>query len=233
MQNIILPNHLAVIIDGNRRWAKKHGKQLWEGHRYGIENLEKFLNWCFDLNLHQVSVYVLSTENLNRSKREVEELFRLAKEAFKRYEKEGSFLDKYEIKVKFAGDFKKLPKDLVEIINKVMKRTAKYQKKVLNILIAYGGRFEITQAMKKIAKKILESGRIEITEKDIEKNLLVNEPVDLVIRTGGYNRLSNLMIWQTAYAELYITKTLWPDFSKKEFMKAIKWYSSIKRNFGR
>lgn len=233
MQNIILPNHLAVIIDGNRRWAKKHGKQPWEGHRYGVENLEKFLNWCFDLNLHQVSVYVLSTENLNRSKREVEELFRLAKEAFKRYEKEGSFLDKYEIKVKFAGDFKKLPKDLVEIINKVMKRTAKYQKKVLNILIAYGGRFEITQAMKKIAKKVLESGRIEITEKDIEKNLLVNEPVDLVIRTGGYNRLSNLMIWQTAYAELYTTKTLWPDFSKKELMKAIKWYSSIKRNFGR
>jgi undecaprenyl diphosphate synthase len=192
------------------------------------------LNWCLELGIPQVSVYVLSTENLNRPKKELSELFRLFYEYFERWEKEKeSFLDKYQVKVRFVGDLERLPSRLVKLMGKIMRRTAKYQKKALNIMIAYGSKFELTQAIKKIAEKAVKLGRIEITEKDIEANLLVPAPLDLVIRTGGVSRLSNFMLIQAAYAEIFTTKVLWPDFSKKDLIKAIKWYNSVQRNFGR
>jgi len=229
------PNHLAVILDGNRRWAHDHGMQPWKGHWEGAKNFENFLNWCLELGIPQVSAYVLSTENLKRSKTEINEIFKIFYEYFERWEKETgeSLLDKYQVKVRFVGDLESLPPKLVKLMGKIMRRTAKYQKKTLNILIAYGSKFELTRAFKKIAEKVMKLGRIEITEKDIEANLLVPVPVDLVIRTGGFSRLSNFLLWQTAYAETYFTKTLWPDFSKKELVKAIKWYNSVQKNFGR
>jgi len=219
-----IPNHLAVIIDGNRRWARKHGLKDWEGHKKGAERLEDFLNWCLEAGIKEVSAYVLSTENLNRSEEELKHLFNLFKEAFKKFEEKESFIHKYRVKIRFAGDLKRLPKELREIINKVEKKTQKYDERILNILIAYGGKFEIVEAARRCKR---------ISEEEIEKNLLVPEPVDLVIRTGGYSRLSNLMLWQCAYAELYFTKTLWPDFSKREFLKALKWFSNVQRNYGK
>lgn len=231
---MIVPNHLGMILDGNRRWARARGMAGWMGHRYGAEKLNRFLNWCLELNIPQVSIFTLSTENLEkRSQKEISELFKLFKEYFKKWEEKGSIFDKYEVRVRFCGDFKRLPKDLVKIMEKIMQKTAKYQKKILNVLIAYGSHFELTEAFKKIATKILASGRIQITPKDIEKNLLVPTPIDLLIRTGGMHRLSNFLLWQAAYAEIYVTKTLWPDFSKKELIKAIKWFNSVQRNFGR
>jgi len=204
------------------------------GHRQGAKNFENFLQWCYDLNVPQVSAYLLSTENLNRPKREVEELLKIYQNYLERLlGKKSDFLEKYQVRIKFAGDLEKLPPKLVRLMGKVMEKTAKYQKRVLNLLIAYGSHFEITEAMKKIAKKVIETGSIEISQKDIEANLLVPVPVDLVIRTGGHSRLSNLMLWQAAYAELYVTKVLWPDFSKKELIKAIKWFNSAQRNFGK
>ena len=219
-----IPKHIAVIIDGNRRWARKHNLKEWQGHKKGAERLEDFLNWCLEAGIKEVSAYVLSTENLNRSKEELDHLFKLFKEMFKKMEEKEKFSDKYKVRVRFIGNLKKLPKDLLEIIKKVEDKTKKYDERILNVLIAYGSKFEITQAARKCRK---------IDEKELEKNLLVPEPVDLVIRTGGYNRLSNLMLWQCAYAELYFTKTLWPDFSKKEFLKALKWFSNVQRNFGK
>jgi len=204
------------------------------GHRKGAKNFENFLDWCFELNVPQISAYVLSTENLNRPQREVEEIFKIYQDYLENLlKKKSSFFEKYQVKIKFVGDFERLPPKVVKLMGKVMEKTAKYQKKVLNILVAYGSHFELTQAMKNIAKKFIENGKIvEITEKDIEANLLVPVPVDLVIRTGNMNRLSNLLLWQSAYAEIYVTKTLWPDFTKKELVKAIRWYGSTKRNFG-
>jgi len=229
-----VPNHLGVIIDGNRRWTIQKGMPMWYGHRYGARNLENFLNWCLELNIPQVSVFTLSTENLNRPKRELGELFNLYYKYLKKWEKKkNGFLDKYEVKVRFIGDFNRLPKKLVRLMGKLMQKTAKYQKKILNLLVAYGSQFELTHVVKKIAEKVIKTGRIEVTEKDVEGNLLVPMPIDLVIRTGGLSRLSNFMLWQASYAELYVTKTLWPDFSKKELIKAIKWYNTVQRNFGR
>lgn len=225
--------HLAVILDGNRRWAKKNKKHLWMGHRKGSKTFEDFLNWALELNIPKVSAWVLSTENLDRPKRELDEIFKIAIKNAEKWLNDGELFDKYEVKIKFIGDFRRLPPPLVKLMKKLMKRTEKYQKKALNILVAYGGQAELTRVMKKMAKKVLKSGRIQITKKDIEDNLMIDTPVDLIIRTGGMHRLSNFMLWQTAYAEMYVTKTLWPDFSKKELIKAIKWYNKVQRNFGR
>ena len=228
-----VPNHLGIIIDGNRRWAKGRGMKPWEGHWEGVKNLEKILNDCMELGVSEVSVYSLSTENLKRPKIELDELFKIFYHYLDKWEKEeDGFLDKYQVKVRFVGDLEKLPPKLVKLMGKIMQKTAKYQKRVLNLLIAYGSKFEIKETMKRIAKKIMKNGRVVITEKEIEANLLVTTPIDLLIRTGGMHRLSNFLLWQVSYAELYFTETLWPDFSKKELINAIKWFNQQKRNFG-
>jgi undecaprenyl diphosphate synthase len=144
-----------------------------------------------------------------------------------------SLLEKYEVRVRFIGDLNKLPKSLVRIMGKLMKKTAKYQKRFLNFLVAYGGKSEIAHVFKKLAEKAIKIGKIEIREKDIENNLWINEPVDLIIRTGGYSRLSNFLIWQASYAEIFVTKKLWPDFEKRDLIRAIKWFNSIERKFGK
>lgn len=226
-------NHLAVILDGNRRWAQQHKLVAWKGHQFGAEKFEKFLDWCLELNIPCVSAWVLSTENLDRPKKEVDEIMKIGCNFIQKWLNDGEKLDRYEVRVRFFGDFKRLPPRVVKLMQRLMKRTEKYQKKFVNILVAYGGKFELLEAFKKVAEKILKSGRIQITEKDIEQNLMVSTPIDLVIRTGGMSRLSNFVMWQTAYSEIYVTKTLWPDFSKQELVKAIKWYSSVKRNFGK
>jgi undecaprenyl diphosphate synthase len=188
------------------------------------------------MGIPQVSIYTLSTENLNRSKEELKHLFNILEEyvdGLLNDKKKFALLEKYEVRVRFVGELNRLPKKLIKLMGKLMEKTAKYQKRVLNFLVAYGGKSEIVNAVKKLAEEVIKHGKIEITEKDIEKHLYVPPPLDLVIRTGGYQRLSNFLLWQASYAEIYVTKTLWPDFSKKEFVKALRWFSQQKRNFGR
>ena len=232
---LVIPQHIGFIIDGNRRWARQNHKRFpWMGHRAGAEALSKTLDNCMELGIPQVSVYMLSTENLNREPREVAELFKLYEEYLKKWEKgESGLLDKYEVHVRFAGDLSKLPPKLRELSGRIMQKTARYQKRFLNLMIAYGSQFELTEVMRKIAQKAVETGRIEVTAKDIEANLMVPVPLDLVVRTGGTHRLSNFMLWQASYAEIYVTDTLWPDFDKAELTKAVRWYSAVKRNFGK
>ncbi len=234
--NFTVPNHLGVIIDGNRRWARARGLPPWEGHRAGAKKLEEFLNWCLEAGIPQVSIYTLSTENLNRPKEELKHIFKILEEyvdGLLNDEKKFSLLEKYEVRVRFVGELNRLPKKLIKVMGKLMKKTAKYQKRVLNFLVAYGSKSEIVNAVKKLAEELIKYGKVEITEKDIEKHLYVSQPLDLIIRTGGHQRLSNFLLWQASYAEIYVTKTLWPDFSKKEFMKALKWFSQQERKFGR
>ena len=229
-----VPNHIAFVLDGNRRWAKGKKMNPWEGHWEGSLVADKVLDWCLELNVPQVSMYVLSSENFDkRSKKELEELFNVYYDSLKRWEEKMDVLDKYEVKVRFVGDIDKLPPKLKKLMGKFMQRTAKYQKRVINLLINYGGHFEIAEMVKKMAKSMIKAGKITVTNKDIQANLLVPVPVDLVVRTGGKARLSNMLLWQTAYAEIYVTKTLWPDFNKKELIKAIKWFNNTKKNYGR
>jgi len=233
MNGMIIPRHVAVILDGNRRWAEENGFKPWKGHKHGVETFDKFLDWCLELNIPQISAYVLSTENLNRPRREVVEILRLLKKELDKLENEKApKIKKYEIRIRFCGDFSRLPNSLVKIMRRIMRKTEKYNKKILNILIAYGGRYELTKAVRSVIKKALNK-RIKITQKTIEENLLISGDVDLVIRTGGMSRLSNFLPWQTTYAEIYVTNVLWPDFTKKELIKAIKWFTNVKRNFGK
>jgi tritrans,polycis-undecaprenyl-diphosphate synthase [geranylgeranyl-diphosphate specific] len=233
MEEMVIPKHIAVILDGNRRWAQEHGLKPWEGHRHGVKNFDKFLDWCIELNVEQVSAYVLSTENFKRPKKEVLEILKLLKNELDRFETErAGKIDKYEIRVRFLGDFTRLPGALVKIMRRIMRKTERYNKRFLNILIGYGGRYELTNAIKNLVAEAMKK-RIKITEKKVEENLLISGDVDLVIRTGGMARLSNFLTWQTAYAELYFTKVLWPDFTKKDLIEAIKWFSTQKRNFGK
>jgi tritrans,polycis-undecaprenyl-diphosphate synthase [geranylgeranyl-diphosphate specific] len=230
-----VPNHLGVILDGNRRWARKRGLPVWYGHREGARKLEKLLQWCLDLGIRQVSIYSLSTENIaNRSKRELDEIFKIFYEYIdKLLNDKFSLLEKYNVRVRFVGELNRLPKSLVRLMGKLMEKTAKHQKRLLNFLIAYGGKSELVYVFRRLAERAIRVGKVEITERDIEKNLWISDPVDLIIRTGGYSRLSNFLIWQASYGELFITKKLWPDFEKRDLIRAIKWFNSVKRNFGK
>jgi len=234
MSNMQVPNHLALVLDGNRRWARARGMPSWMGHlKGGLPEGDNVLQWCLELGIPQISMWVLSTENLDRPKKEVEAILEAVYRGLEIMEKKQSILDKYEVNVRFIGDLSRLPPKMLKVMGKIMQKTANFQKKFLNVMIAYGSHFELTETFKKIAEKVMKTGIITITAKDIEQNLLVPTPVDLVIRTGGMNRMSGFMMWQSAYAEIYFTKTLWPDFTKKELIKAIKWYNSIQKNFGR
>jgi tritrans,polycis-undecaprenyl-diphosphate synthase [geranylgeranyl-diphosphate specific] len=230
--SIAPPNHIAFILDGNRRWAQEHRLKMF-GHFQGAERFEKVMDWCLELGVPHVSAYVLSTENMDRPKQELNEIFDVMAEFLKRIEKKQPIFDKYEINVRFLGDLSMLPPKLLKVMERIMRKTAKYQRKAWNILVAYGSKFELTEVMRKIAMKALKAGKIEVNQRDIDQNLLVPVPVDLVIRTGGMSRLSNFLLWQAAYAEIYFTKTLWPDFSKEELVRAIRWYNSIQKNYGR
>jgi undecaprenyl diphosphate synthase len=227
-----IPEHVGVLLDGNRRWARAKGLKPWEGHKAGRDTAEKFLDWSLELGVKEVSMWVLSTENLSRSPRELKEIFNLVTGFIDIYEKKESLLKKYDVKIRFIGDLNRLPAKLRRIIGKVMEKTAHHQKRVLNIMIAYGSHYEFTNVVKKLVEKAMKVGKVEVNPKEIEKNLLVPNPVNLLIRTGGHQRLSGFMMWQAAYAELYFTDTLWPDFTKKEYVKAIKWYSSQQKHFG-
>lgn len=234
LSGLQVPNHIGFLLDGNRRWAKKHRIPSWMSHiKGGVPKAEDVLDWCLELGVSQISMWALSTENLDRPKKEVDGILDAVYQGLEIIEKKQSLLDKYQVNVRFVGDLDRLPPKMRKLIGKIMEKTAKYQKKVLNIMIAYGSHFELTETFKRIAEKVMKTGMITITPKDIEQNLLVPTPVDLVIRTGGMNRMSGFMMWQAAYAEIYFTKTLWPDFTKRELIKAIKWYNTVQRNYGK
>ncbi|MCD6483006.1 MAG: di-trans,poly-cis-decaprenylcistransferase [Candidatus Aenigmarchaeota archaeon] len=238
MQNLIIPKHIGIIPDGNRRWARSKGLKPWEGHREGAKRVEEIIRACAELGVEKLSIYTLSTDNaIKRPKDELRELFRILKEFLERWER-GEFddvIERYEVRVRFLGKYRILPKPLVRLMNKIMRKTAKHQKRVLNFLIGYSGTYELLQAIKKIAKHVKED-RIKIRKLDenkLKEYLFVPDDLDLIIRTGGYSRLSDFMLLQARYAEFYVTKKYWPEFTKKDLMKAIRWFNSIQRNFGR
>ncbi|OGI15099.1 di-trans,poly-cis-decaprenylcistransferase [Candidatus Micrarchaeota archaeon RBG_16_49_10] len=219
--------HIALAPDGNRRWARKNGKTVVEGHAAGAENISKFIKNCFNLGIPQVTVWLMSTENLNRPKEELDALFKLAEYHFDRLFKE---MDRdYKARVRFYGELERLPKKIREKMKTVEKRSNKYTDRKVNVLIAYGGRHEISEAFNKILKK----GLKKVDETTIKDNLFVTDDVDLVIRAGAMKRLSGFLPFQTVYSELYFTDTLWPDFGKEELLKAVKWFEDMKRNFGK
>lgn len=215
--------HIGLIPDGNRRYARKHNLPVWRGHHDGAKKIMSFIDWCLEQpEIKHITVFALSTENLSRSKKEVDELWKVYKKYFKKI-KEDRKLKEHEVNVRIVGDGKLWKPDLDEVINDLMLSTKDYSKQFLNVLLAYGSKFEITKAIGELIKK---------PAKLLDDNLLVKENVDLVIRTGGQHRLSNFLTYQSAYAEIYFEDKLFPEVTKRDFDKWINWYHEQIRKFG-
>lgn len=231
MSTTKIPFHLGIIIDGNRRWARERGLLAFKGHRQGFEKLKEVGKWCKEKGVKVLTVYAFSTENWNRSKKEVGYLMKLLKHALSK--KRVQELNKDGIKIKVIGQKERLLESLQEKIKEAEKLTENNKESILNLAISYGGRPEIIQAVKNIIKKKIPAS--EITEDLISQNLwTANLPYpDLIIRTGGEQRLSNFFTWQSAYSELYFTKKYWPDFTEKDLDEAFRDYGRRQRKFGR
>ena len=235
-----MPEHVAIILDGNRRWARMYGLNPWIGHRAGARKVENLLRWCLDLGIRTVTLYAFSTENFRRTPREVAELMRLLKEKLAEL-KESDIIREREVRVKIIGRLNLLPRDLRELAREIEEMTKDYGRHFLNIAIAYGGRAEILDAVRKIAEDVAR-GRLrpdEIDEEVFEKYLYtgylppeLRDP-DLIIRTSGEERLSGFLLWQCAYSEFCFLDIYWPEFRRIDLLRAIRTYQMRQRRFGR
>lgn len=214
-------------MDGNRRYAKQNLVQIILGHRKGVLSLENLIELCPKYNIDIVTVYAFSTENfVNRTQDEQNNLFKVITEAARFYKRK---LVGRDVRVKVLGKLQRLPEELVEAVDSLVDSTKEGTKVLLQLCLNYGGRAEIVEAV----QKALESGEKEITEQTISKYLYSNLEPDLIIRPGGEFRLSNFLTWQSAYSELFFTDTLWPDFGETDLVKALDFYNSRQRRFGK
>ena len=220
-------NHIAFIMDGNGRWGKRRGRNRKFGHINGVKTVQKIVKSAIKLKIPFVTFYVFSTENWKRPKSEISFLFKLVNSYFK---KEIKNVTENKIKINILGKTELLPKNLKKTLKETTTKTKKNNKLVVNLALNYGSKSELVDAFNKIKK----SGKTNSISQ-IEKNLYTkNIPnPDILVRTGGQKRLSNFMLWQLAYAELYFLEKLWPDFNEKDLKKIIKNFRSVKRNFGR
>jgi undecaprenyl diphosphate synthase len=228
-----VPQHIAIIMDGNGRWAKQHGKARIYGHQQGVEAVRKTVQACKDLGVQYLTLYAFSTENWKRPEEEVTALMELLVRTIRR---ETPDLNEKNVRIEMIGDAHSLPADCINEMNESIKLTANNTGLTLILALSYSGRSEITQAMQEIAHKVA-SGEINpaaINEALITQHLYTRNFPDpeLVIRTSGEYRISNYLLWQSAYAEFYFTETLWPDFDKEELLKAIHSFQLRERRYG-
>ncbi len=224
MSNI---NHIAIIMDGNGRWGLKKYNSRKFGHQKGIETVEKIIEAAVKKKIKYLTLYTFSTENWKRPKYEIDFLFNLLNDYLK---KNLDILLKNNIRFKILGDLNKFPKNLKNSINKAIKLSKKNNKLQINLALNYGSKDEILRSLRLIAKK-----RMPINIKNIEKNLYTSNipDPDILIRTGNTNRLSNFLLWQLSYSEIFFVKKLWPDFNKNDFNKILIKFKKIKRNYGK
>jgi len=226
-----IPQHIALIVDGNRRWAKERDLPVWEGHMQGMENLEQVLDWCSEAGVKYVTTYLFSTENWGRNE---QELYYLFNDVFTRAFKE-KFTRLIEKNVKFNifGEVERFPKGMQQGLRDLVEKTSTNTGLVWNACLNYGGRTELVRAMQRIAGSQMPSE--QITEQTITDNLYsagMPDP-DLMIRTSGEHRLSGFLLWQTAYAELYFPKVYFPAFTKADLEQALEWYADRDRRYGK
>ena len=228
MKDLKLPRHIAIIMDGNGRWAKKRLMPRTAGHKSGLDTFVNISDACNDLGIEYLTVYAFSSENWNRDAEEVSALMELMSKGIGKYEPE---MVKRNVRLKLVGDIDRFAENYRNELRAVEQRLSKNTGMVLSICLSYGGRQELVNAFNRLVKE----GKSEITAEDIEKNLYTcgNPDPDLVIRTSGEYRISNFLLWQSAYSEYYFTDVLWPDFDKAELLKAIESFSKRERRYGR
>jgi tritrans,polycis-undecaprenyl-diphosphate synthase [geranylgeranyl-diphosphate specific] len=229
--------HIAIILDGNRRWASENELNPWLGHKKGAETVEQLLDWCEKLGVKFVTLYAFSTENFRRSSQEVEKIMQIAEEEFRKLlTDERIHRDKVHVKV--IGRVNLLPQSLQQLIADVENATKDYDNRFLNFAFAYGGRAEILDAAKMIAEKVRD-GELkldDVNESMFEKHLytahMPKQEPDLIIRTSGEERLSGFLLWQSAYSELAFLDVYWPDFRLIDLLRAIRTFQTRKRRYG-
>lgn len=228
-----IPTHLAIIMDGNGRWAEQRRLPRIFGHRKGVETVQTVVDECLELGIRYLTLYAFSSENWGRPREEVESLMGLLGSFLKR---ELSQLKKRGIRLMAIGELDRLPKTVRKILKDIIEKTADNDRMVLTLALSYGSRNELTRAMQTLGRDIA-NGKLQaddLTEMDIEAALdthAIPDP-DLLIRTSGEMRISNFLLWQMAYAELFFTETLWPDFSRDTLLHALEEYSRRQRRFG-
>jgi len=231
-----VPRHVAIIMDGNRRFASQMGMDPLTGHAVGRDKLEEIVNWCLDIGIRVLTVFAFSTENLKRSPREVEALMRLFVENFRKAG-DDERAHKNKIRIRAIGQISMLPTDVQDAIRYAEERTKDYDQYFFNIAVAYGGREEILNAIRVIAGEAVK-GDIrpeDIDEKVVSSHLYTSDlpDPDLILRTSGEERISNFLLWQLAYSELYFSDVYWPGLRKVDFLRAIRSYQSRKRRYGK
>ena len=229
-----LPNHVAIIMDGNTRWAENNNLDKNDGHKEGVKKARLAVEFFLENKIKNLTLFAFSTENWGREKKEVKALLKLFLEAINEQTPD---LIKNKVKLNFIGEISRFDKALINKIKSSQTKTSTYVSKMsLNIAISYGGRWDIEQALKSIVKDILKR---KIKVKNIDETLIANylstssipDP-DLIIRSAGEQRISNFYLWQAAYSEIYFSKKLWPDFNERDFKKALDEYALRKRKFG-
>jgi tritrans,polycis-undecaprenyl-diphosphate synthase [geranylgeranyl-diphosphate specific] len=233
-----IPGHIGIILDGNRRWAQIQGVFRGRGHEEGANRAEELLDWCHDLGIKTVTLYVLSTENLDRSPEELTELFELIEARLRRLLNDERIV-RYGVKVRAIGHLDLLPQSIVDLLAAIEEKTAGYSDHYLNIAVAYGGRAEITDMVRSVALDV-KSGKLSpdaITEETVSTRLytsfLPNQEPDLIIRTSGEERMSGFLLWQGAYSELVFVDVFWPAFRLIDLLRAIRTYQKRRRRYGR
>ncbi len=227
-----VPKRIAIVLDGNRRYAKKLGLQPWKGHEYGLRKLEELFKWCIELGVKELTLYCFSIENFRRSKKEINYLFNLFWEEFDKMRTgQGVFKDK--IKVNVIGRLNLFSKRMRDAMQEAMEKTKKNKALVVNFALAYGGRQEIIDAFKKIIKKSKTLKPNQINENLITNNLYLKNEPDIVIRPGGEIRTSNFLTWQSVYSELIFLDKLWPEFTKEDLINCITEFNKRERRFGK
>lgn len=231
------PEHIAIILDGNRRWANDQEINPWLGHKQGAETVENLLDWCLMLNVKFMTLYTFSTENFNRPSGEVEEIMHIAEAKFLKLLTDPR-IHRNRVHVKVIGRVNMLPEKLQKLIAEVEKATIDYNNQFLNFAFAYGGRAEIVDAAKTIASKV-KAGELDVEDVDegtFEKYLYTShmpkQDPDMIIRTSGEERLSGFLLWQAAYSELLFLDVFWPDFRLIDLLRAIRTFQHRKRRFG-
>ena len=227
MKKIRKLTHIGIILDGNRRFAKRLMLQPWKGHELGFKKLEKLVGWISEVGIKKLTLYCFSLENFNRPKIEFDFLMKIFKEEFQKLLNDKRIHDK-KIKLKFIGKRELFDKEIQDGMKELEEATKDYDEYIINFALGYGGRQEIVEAV----KKLVESGE-EINEENLQKNLWLDSDPDLIIRTGGEKRTSNFLPWQSAYSEWIFLDKTWPEFTKEDLLNCIEQFNNRNRTFGK
>jgi tritrans,polycis-undecaprenyl-diphosphate synthase [geranylgeranyl-diphosphate specific] len=224
--------HVALILDGNRRWAKNKGLMAWDGHRAGFKKLKELFKWARELNIKELSMYCFSTQNFNRDPKEIKFLMDIFEKAAKDIidDKE---IHENKVKVRFIGRLNMLPERVQVAAKKAMEATKNYNDYIVNFCVAYGGREEIVDGINKVIKDVKEGKIDKVDDESFKNYLYINSDPDIVIRTSGEYRLSNYLTWHTTYSEWFFLEKQWPDFSKEDLIDCLaKFTGERQRRFG-